>query len=72
MLHDVTEKDLFDGYTAYTSAEELGLHDGATAGPAFSPTVPWAIQAGMISARSSQACAAALGSLAARTVENKC
>ncbi|MFF7300244.1 LxmA leader domain family RiPP, partial [Streptomyces sp. NPDC008265] len=32
-VQNVTEKDLFDGYTAYTSAEELGLHDGATAGP---------------------------------------
>ncbi|MFE2247995.1 LxmA leader domain family RiPP, partial [Streptomyces lavendulae] len=31
-MQNVTEKDLFDGYTAYTSAEELGLHDGATAG----------------------------------------
>ncbi|GLV83652.1 hypothetical protein Slala03_33410 [Streptomyces lavendulae subsp. lavendulae] len=71
-MQNITEKDLFDGYTAYTSAEELGLHDGATAGPAFSPTVPWAIQATVISARSSQACAAALGSLAAKTVEKKC
>ncbi|MFD8023088.1 LxmA leader domain family RiPP, partial [Streptomyces lavendulae] len=61
-MQNVSEKDLFDGYTAYTSAEELGLHDGATAGPAFSPTVPWAIQATVITARSSQACAAALGS----------
>ncbi|MFD9573792.1 LxmA leader domain family RiPP, partial [Streptomyces sp. NPDC059982] len=54
-MQNVSEQDLFDGYTAYTSAEELGLHDGATAGPAFSPTVPWAIQATVISARSSQA-----------------
>lgn len=71
-MQNVSEKDLFDGYTAYTSAEELGLHDGQAAGPAFSPTIPWAIQAGIISARSSQACAAALGSLAAKTVEKKC
>ncbi|MFE1286407.1 lexapeptide family class V lantibiotic [Streptomyces sp. NPDC058751] len=71
-MQNVSEKDLFDGYTAYTSAEELGLHDGKEAGPAFSPTVPWAIRATIITARSSQACAAALGSLAARTVEHKC
>lgn len=68
----MTEKDLFGGYTAYTSAAELGLHDGREAAPAFSPTVLWAIRATFISARSSQSCAAALGSLAARTVESKC
>ncbi|MFJ3962369.1 LxmA leader domain family RiPP, partial [Streptomyces sp. NPDC090036] len=30
-MQNVNEKDLFDGYTAYTSAEELGLHDGQAA-----------------------------------------
>ncbi|MFJ5673603.1 lexapeptide family class V lantibiotic [Streptomyces sp. NPDC093097] len=71
-MQNVTEKDLFSGYTAYTSAEELGLYDGKTAAPAFSPTIPWAIRAGLITARSSQQCAAALGSFAARTLETKC
>ncbi|GEC06253.1 hypothetical protein SSP24_39080 [Streptomyces spinoverrucosus] len=66
------EKDLFEGYTAYTSAEELGLYDGKDAAPAFSPTIPWAIRATIITARSSQQCAAALGSLTAKTIEKKC
>ncbi|MGW3271270.1 lexapeptide family class V lantibiotic [Streptomyces kronopolitis] len=71
-MQNVMEKDLFSGYTAYTSAEELGLYDGKTAAPAFSPTIPWAIRATLITAKSSQNCAAALGSLAARTMEKKC
>ncbi|MEU8887078.1 lexapeptide family class V lantibiotic [Streptomyces sp. NPDC048442] len=71
-MQKLNEQDLFDGYTAYTSAEELGLSHGQEAGPAFSPTIPWAIRATIITARSSQQCAAALGSLAAKTVEKKC
>ncbi|MDH6705824.1 hypothetical protein P3T27_002546 [Kitasatospora sp. MAA19] len=71
-MQNTTELDLFDGYTAYTSAEELGLADGNETGPAFTPTIPWAIRATIISAKSSQQCAAALGSLAARTIESKC
>ncbi|MEV8328423.1 lexapeptide family class V lantibiotic [Kitasatospora sp. NPDC056731] len=71
-MQHTTEQDLFDGYTAYTSAAELGLADGNEAGPAFTPTIPWAIRATIISAKSSQQCAAALGSLAARTIESKC
>lgn len=39
-MQNVTEKDLFDGYTAYTSAEELGLHDGQEAAPAVQPHHP--------------------------------
>jgi hypothetical protein len=58
---ELTNADLVDGYTTYTSAEELDMMDAGANAPAFSPAVspliPILIRASIIAASSSQRCA---------------
>lgn len=75
----MSELDLIDGYSAYTSPQELDLHDGQLANPAFSPAasplVPILLRATVIAARSSQQCAiAAAGGISniGRTIREVC
>ncbi|WP_226351938.1 LxmA leader domain family RiPP [Pseudonocardia sp. ICBG601] len=75
MANAMREKDLLDGYTAYTTAEELDLYDGEATPAATSPLVPILIRATVIATRSSQQCAAGVASAGGgvvRTIKKVC
>jgi hypothetical protein len=72
-------EDLVDGYTEYTSAEELELMDAGANAPAFSPAVsplvPILIRASIIAASSSTRCAESIARATggvAKTIKEVC
>ena len=79
MEKNLTNAELVDGYTAYTSAEELELMDAGANAPAFSPAVspliPILVRATLMAATSSQRCAqtiAQAGGGAKKTIQKVC
>ncbi|MER6765107.1 LxmA leader domain family RiPP [Amycolatopsis sp. NPDC000673] len=72
----MTENDLLNGYTAYTTADELDQFDGKASPAATTPALaPILIRASIIAARSSQQCAAGIASAGGgiwKTIKKPC
>ncbi|MET9259514.1 LxmA leader domain family RiPP [Amycolatopsis sp. NPDC004079] len=72
----MTETDLLNGYTAYTTADELDQFDGKSSPAATTPAlVPILIRAGIIATRSSQQRAAGIASAGGgiwKTIKKPC